>query len=162
MPGISLISEVLPVNAEASVLELRRRAGLSQRELAQLSGVAQPNIAAYESGTRQPSPTMLVRLAAAAKPRPSVLLARHSQEVKTIASRHRARNVRVFGSVARGKDRPGSDIDLLVSFAADATLYHQVALTEELEALLGVHVDVVSAAGLNARHEAILREAREL
>jgi len=150
------------MNTEATVLELRRRAGLSQRELARLSGVAQPNIAAYESGRRQPSPKMLVRLAAAAKPRPSALLARHSQDVKAIAARHRARDVRAFGSVARGEDRPGSDIDLLVSFDADATLYDQVALTEDLEALLGVHVDVVSAAGLSARHDAVRREARSL
>lgn len=150
------------MNARATVLELRRRAGLTQRELAELSGVAQPNIAAYESGTRQPSPKMLVRLAAAAKPRPSALLARHAHEVRGIVARHRARGVRVFGSVARGEDHPGSDIDLLVSFAADATLYDQVALTEELEALLGVHVDVVSAAGLSARHDAVRREAHAL
>jgi uncharacterized protein len=82
--------------------------------------------------------------------------------VKAIAARHHARDVRVFGSVARGEDRPGSDIDLLVSFAADATLYDQVALTEEIEALLGVHVDVVSAAGLSARHDAVRREAQAL
>jgi uncharacterized protein len=115
-----------------------------------------------ESGRRQPSPKMLVRLAEAAKPRPSTLLARHSQEVKAIAARHRASEVRVFGSVARGEDRPGSDIDMLVSFAADATLYDQVALTEELETLLGVHVDVISSAGLSARHDAVRREARAL
>jgi predicted nucleotidyltransferase len=68
--------------------------------------------------------------------------------------------VRVFGSVARGEGRPGSDIDLLVSFAANATLYDQVALTEELEALRGVHVDVVSDSGLSARHDAVRREVR--
>ncbi len=148
--------------SEATVVELRRRAGLSQRELAQLSGVAQPNIAAYETGRRQPSPKMLGRLAAAARARPSVLLSRHARKVKEIAAKHCARDVRVFGSVARGEDGPGSDIDLLVSFGADATLYDQVALTEELEALLGVHVDVVSAAGLGTRHEAVRREARAL
>lgn len=147
---------------KTTVLELRRRAGLSQRELARLSGVAQPNIAAYETGRRQPSPRMLSRLAAAATPRPSSLLARHSRAVREIAARHHAHDVRVFGSVARGEDRPGSDIDLLTTFDADATLYDQVALTEELEALLGVHVDVVSAAGLSARHEAVRREARAL
>lgn len=150
------------MNTQATVLELRRRAGLSQRELAQLSGVAQPNIAAYESGTRQPSPKMLVRLAAAARSRPSALLSRHAREVRAIVSRHRAHDVRVFGSVVRGEDRPGSDIDLLVTFADDATLYDQAALTEDLETLLGVHVDVVSAAGLDERHDAIRHEARAL
>lgn len=150
------------MDASAAVLELRQRAGLSQRELAQLSGVAQPNIAAYETGRRQPSPKMLVRLTAAARPRPSVMLSRHSRAVGAITAKHRARDVRVFGSVARGEDHPGSDIDLLVSFDTGATLYDQVALTEELEALLGVRVDVVSAAGLSARHDAIRREARPL
>jgi predicted nucleotidyltransferase len=59
--------------------------------------------------------------------------------VKEIAAKHCARDVRVCGSVARGEDGPGSDIDLL-----------------------GVHVDVVSAAGLGTRHEAVRREARAL
>ncbi len=146
----------------ATVRELRRRAGLSQRELARLSGVAQPNIAAYESGRRTPSPRMLERLAAAAKPRPSVLLTRHAQDVTAIAKKHHAVDLRVFGSIARGDDRPGSDVDLLVTFAPKASLYDHVALTEELEALLGVHVDVVSAAGLGERHDGIRQEARRL
>ncbi|HRY08971.1 MAG: helix-turn-helix domain-containing protein [Actinobacteria bacterium] len=146
----------------ATVLELRRRAGLSQRELAELSGVAQPNIAAYESGRRRPSPRMLERLEAAAKPRPSMLLTQHARAVTAIARKHNAVDVRVFGSVARGDDRPGSDVDLLVTFATTATLYDQVALTDELEALLGIHVDVVSSAGLGARHDNIGREARPL
>lgn len=145
-----------------SVLELRTRAGLSQRELAGLSGVAQPNIAAYESGARTPSAKMLQRLRAAAKPRPSQQLAKHASRVKAVAAKHRAIDIRVFGSVARGDDHPGSDIDFLVSFAKDATLYDQVALSEDLAELLGVPVDVVSAAGLSARHAAIRDEARAL
>jgi predicted nucleotidyltransferase len=144
------------------VAEIRRAAGLTQRELAELSGVAQPNIAAYENGTRRPSPKMLARLAAAARPRPSVALARHKAEVKAVATRHKALGVKVFWSVARGEDHPGSDLDLLVSFAPDASLFDQSELAQDLEDTLGVKVDVVSAGGLDDRHSTILAEAKPL
>lgn len=148
--------------AAVSVRQIRQKAGLSQRELAALSGVAQPNIAAYESGARTPSEKMLARMIAAAKPRPSLALAVHRDAVKVIAAERRAVDVRVFGSVARGEDAPGSDLDLLVSFSREASLYDQLKLKEDLERLLGVRVDVVSVAGLTARHSRILREAKPL
>ncbi|MDK1473023.1 helix-turn-helix domain-containing protein [Streptomyces sp. 549] len=144
------------------VADIRRAAGLTQREFAELSGVAQPNIAAYENGTRRPSPKMLARLAAAARPRASVALARHKAEVKALAARHKALSVKVFGSVARGEDRPGSDLDLLVSFAPDASLFDQIELAQDLEDALGVKVDVVSAGGLHESHTTIAAEAKPL
>jgi transcriptional regulator with XRE-family HTH domain len=49
------------------IKEARRRAGLSQRELAEITGVSQPNIAAYEAGMRVPSLSMLQRLAGACR-----------------------------------------------------------------------------------------------
>ena len=56
-----------------------------------------------------------------------------------------ARNVRVFGSVARGDDTPDSDVDLLVDFpAAEKGLFPLLALTEEIELLLGRPVDVAA------------------
>lgn len=82
------------------VRALREAAGLSQRELANLSGVAQPNIAACESDRRVPSPKMLDRLQAAARPRPSTVVRQRREEILSIAARHRARDVRVFGSDA--------------------------------------------------------------
>ncbi|MBZ5734437.1 helix-turn-helix domain-containing protein [Nocardioides sp. TRM66260-LWL] len=145
-----------------TVQQLRRRAGLTQRQLAELSGVSQPNIAAYETGRRRPSPRMLARLDEAARPRPSRVLDRHRGDVRRIAALHRALDVQVFGSVARGEDRPGSDLDLLVTFAPDASLFDQAALVESLEDLLGVRVDVVSVAGLRPGHERIRAEARPL
>ncbi len=144
------------------VTEIRRRAGLTQKQLADLSGVAQPNIAAYENGTRRPSAKMLARLAAAAKPRPSVALAAHRTEVKELALRHRALDVRVFGSTARGDDRPGSDLDLLVTFGPDASLFDQVGLAQDIEDLLGIRVDVVSEGGLGRDHDEIRAQARAL
>jgi predicted nucleotidyltransferase len=65
-----------------------------------------------------------------------------------VAARHGARNVRVFGSVARGDDRPGSDIDLLVEMASDRSLLDLVALEQELETLLRRPVDVVTEGSL--------------
>ena len=145
-----------------NVAEIRRRAGLTQNQLADLSGVAQPNIAAYENGTRRPSAKMLARLAAAAKPRPSLVLAKHRATIERIARQHKALDVKVFGSAARGDDLPGSDIDLLVRFAADASLFDQVGLAQDLEDALGVGVDVVSEGGLRLGHDHIRREARAL
>ncbi len=141
------------------VKHLRESAGLSQRDLADLAGVAQSNIAAYESGARRPSAKMVARLRRAAKPRPSLVLAEHRAGVLRIARRHGASRVRVFGSVARGEDRPGSDIDLLVRFSPTASAFDQVELAEELEGLLGVRVDVISDRGLRTSHEEIRSSA---
>lgn len=145
-----------------SVAQIRQRAGLTQQQLADLSGVAQPNIAAYERGTRRPSAKMLARLEAVAKPRPSVVLAQHKADIEELASKHKALEIKVFGSVARGDDHPGSDVDLLVTFAPDASLFDQAELAQDIEDILGVHVDVVSEGGLRAGHDEIKSQARPL
>lgn len=72
-------------------------------------------------------------------------LVRHRDEVLAIARAHRAGNVRVFGSVVRGDDRQGSDIDLLVDLDPGADLFDLAALDIELQTLLGNPVDVVPA-----------------
>lgn len=77
-------------------------------------------------------------------------------------ARHHGRRVRLFGSAARGEDRPGSDIDLLVDFDAESSLFDLIRLTRELEKRLGVHVDVVSTGGLKDRDTRILAEAVDL
>ena len=130
---------------------MRLRAGLSQRQLADLTGIAQPNISAYESGRLTPSPATLARIAKGTGVRPSTLLAQMRDDIIAVAGRHHASNVRVFGSVATGSDTPSSDLDLLVHFSDEASLYDQVGLTRELEELLGVSVDVISdgAAGVH-------------
>lgn len=56
-----------------------------------------------------------------------------------------ATDPRLFGSVARGDDDPGSDLDLLVTFPPDADIVTLLALEEELAELLTVRVDVVSS-----------------
>jgi predicted nucleotidyltransferase len=72
-------------------------------------------------------------------------------EVLAVAERHRARNVRVFGSVARGDDGPTSDVDLLVDLDDGVTLIGLTALQRELSKLLGMTVDVVPAEMLKPR-----------
>lgn len=144
----------------SEVRDVRRAAGLTQAELAARSGVAQPNIAAYERGQRTPSPAMVARIRAAADPRPSVVLAAHRSEILALARQHKARQVRVFGSVARGDDVSGSDLDLLVRFEPGADVFDLADLTAALEDLTGLHVDVVSEGGLRAGADAIIAEAR--
>jgi predicted nucleotidyltransferase len=66
-----------------------------------------------------------------------------------IAARHGARNVRVFGSVARGDAGPDSDVDFLVEMDADRSLLDHIGLVQDLEDYLGRKVDVVSDRALH-------------
>ncbi|QGF24122.1 helix-turn-helix domain-containing protein [Raineyella fluvialis] len=135
------------------VRELREAAGLSQAELAERSGVAQPNIAAYEAGRRRASAAMLERLRKAARPLPHDALAVHRDELVALAHSYGLSNIRVFGSAARGTDRPGSDLDILVSRAPGTGLMTLAAFAERASDLLGVEVDVVTDGGLRVDHE---------
>lgn len=81
-------------------------------------------------------------------------------EILRVASRHKARNVRVFGSVAHGEAGLGSDVDFLVEFEPRSTLLDHAALVRELRDLMGSEVDVVSDEGLRPRmRDRVLREA---
>jgi predicted nucleotidyltransferase len=82
--------------------------------------------------------------------------------IRACAARHHGRRVRLFGSAARGDERVGSDVDFLVDFDADSSLFDLLRLTRELEDLLGVPVDVVSTGGLKERDARILAEAIDL
>ncbi|MGV8126556.1 MAG: nucleotidyltransferase family protein [Methanothrix sp.] len=88
------------------------------------------------------------------------LLKSRREEILSIAARHGARNVRVFGSVARGEDDDKSDIDLLVEFESGRSLLDHAGLWLELQDLLGCKVDVVSERGIKPRiRERVLRES---
>jgi len=84
------------------------------------------------------------------------------EQVMAIAARNHASRVRLFGSAVRGDDRPGSDIDLLVDFDQDSSLFDLMRMARELQALFGRAVDVVSAGGLKGRDRAILAESVDL
>ena len=82
------------------------------------------------------------------------------QQILALAEKYGARNVRVFGSVARGDARPDSDIDFLVELEPGRSLFDLGGLLYELQSLLGVEVDVVTEKGLRARiRERVLQEA---
>jgi uncharacterized protein len=80
--------------------------------------------------------------------RPSDALCVHREAVRRVVEAHRASNPRVFGSVARGDDAEGSDIDILVDPTPDTTLFDIGAIRYELQRLLGVPVDVVTPRAL--------------
>jgi hypothetical protein len=93
--------------------------------------------------------------------RPSLVLELKRSAVLEAASRFRTANPRVFGSALHGTDQDGSDLDLLVDALPGATLFDLGGLQDELESLLGVHVDLLTPADLPAKFRAkVLAEAQ--
>ena len=91
------------------------------------------------------------------------ILEAKKEDILQIAARHGARNVRVFGSVARGEARPDSDVDFLVDMEPGRTLLDLGGLLMELRDLLGLEVDVVTEHGLKPRiRDRVLKEAELL
>ena len=91
------------------------------------------------------------------------LLTLHRERLLAAAHRHRASGLRVFGSVARGEDRPDSDVDFLVNFEPGASLLDLIGLQQEIEAVLGRRVDIVTADGVSPfLRDRILKEAMPL
>ncbi len=83
--------------------------------------------------------------------------------MRAAVARRRAANPRVFGSVLKGRDLDGSDLDLLVDALPGATLFDLGALQIELEALLGVRVDLVTPGDLpQALRRKVLADASPL
>lgn len=72
-------------------------------------------------------------------------------EILAVARQHGAANIRVFGSVARGDETEGSDVDLVVDFEPGRSLFDHGALIMDLQDLLGCRVDVLSSRGLKDR-----------
>jgi predicted nucleotidyltransferase len=72
------------------------------------------------------------------------LLRQQRSEILKLASQHGARNVRIFGSAARGQADADSDIDFLVELEPDRTLFDLGALLMDLQDLLGRRIDVVT------------------
>ena len=88
------------------------------------------------------------------------LLKERREEILRIAAKHGARNVRVFGSVARGEADERSDVDFLVEFDPGRSLFDHAGLLVDLRELLGCEVDVVTQKGLRERVRArVLQEA---
>lgn len=152
--------------AGALLRRARVKAGLSQAELAARAGVTQSVVSAYESGHRQPSvPTLAAlidaagydlvlglrrqpgRLAALTGPLGRRVRARR-RELLAAAAAHGVTNLRVFGSVARGEDQLGSDVDILADLPPGMSLFGLGRVLDELEEITGSRVDLVPAADL--------------
>lgn len=95
------------------------------------------------------------------KPAPTLdELRKHRAQIIALAYSHGARNVRVFGSIARGQATPESDLDLVVDFDIGRSLLDHGALIMDLEEALGCRVDVVSSRGMRERfRERVLADA---
>lgn len=95
--------------------------------------------------------------------RPSIALSKHRDRLLGIVAERGAANVRVFGSAARGIDRDGSDLDLLVDVPPGTSLLQIVGLQIDLEEALGVKVDLCTERELHpALRARILGEARQV
>jgi predicted nucleotidyltransferase len=80
--------------------------------------------------------------------RPSVAIEQNLDEVRAILARYPVKNARLFGSVSRGDDVEGSDVDILVDPTDTTTLMDLAGLKLELQDLLGVGVDIATPAAL--------------
>ena len=85
------------------------------------------------------------------------------EEILRLAASHGARNIRIFGSVARGEADESSDVDFLVDMEPGRTLLDMGGLLMDLQASLGRQVDIISARGLTPSiRDQVLREAVSL
>jgi uncharacterized protein len=121
-------------------------AGLTQRQISEAIGRSQPEVSRL---LRFHGSTILGR----------ALEAKRKAVIRAAADAG-AKNVRVFGSVSRGDDTAGSDIDLLVDLSPDIGLITLGRLETTLAEMLGAPVDVVPASGLRSHlREQVLAEA---
>ena len=146
-------------DAATLVRRAREDAGLSQRALATLAGIKQPNLAMIESGARVPSAELLARILRAARMRPSIPLELFAERILELAPRYGIRDIRVFGSAARGSDTANSDVDLLVSAEASVDFLTLAAFRQEVSELIGFPVDAIIDDESDPTVQAIRREA---
>ncbi len=121
------------VRLEVAIVEAHE-AGATQVAIAEAAGVSQPYVSqalAKRVGRFIPRTPLGERLAM------------HRGEVEAVLARFGASNPAVFGSVARGDDGDGSDVDLLVDLPDDVGLFGLGELESALAELLGADVDVV-------------------
>lgn len=138
--------------------DARRARGESKADLARGAGLSEPAVRRLFSGAN-PNPTVKTLDAIAehlglaltferseASEAPTLeALRRRADEIGEIVAAHGGRNVRVFGSVARGDAGRGSDVDLLVDLDRGVGLFGLSAMEIALEQLLGCPVDVVTS-----------------
>ena len=148
-------------HAASTLRQARLRSGLTQTALAARANISQSVVSAYESSARDPSFETLRKLVAATgfelhmslAPLAPTTIRRQAVDQNAARLRRKlgalgARNIRLFGSVARGDDGPDSDVDLLVDVAPRVGLFALGRMRAEAERILGAAVDVVPANSL--------------
>lgn len=161
-----------------ALIVARQAAGLTQADLAARVGTTQSAIARLEGGAVTPTVDTLCRLADVLgirfaispdsglvalppeRPAPTLQeLRAHRKEILRIGALHGARNLRVFGSVARGQAGPESDVDFLVEMESGRTVLDLSGLILDLQEALGRTVHVVEAEEPSPIAQRIHREA---
>lgn len=148
-------------SAAAAIRQARKRAHMTQAQLAARAGVAQSVVSAYESSSREPGMTMLGKLvnaagfdlvvslmASTAKSPRRISVDQHRAQLTRALRAHGGRNIRLFGSVARGDDGPESDIDLLVDVGPSVGLFALGRMRADAERILSSAVDIVPSNSL--------------
>lgn len=88
------------------------------------------------------------------------LLNEKRDDIRRIAAKHGAHNVRIFGSVVRGEAGPDSDVDFLIDVGPTTSSWFPAGLILDLEEILGCRVEVVTERALNPHiRDYVLREA---
>ena len=92
--------------------------------------------------------------------KPSTVFEIKRDVIRAVVARHNASNARVFGSVVHGNDNEASDLDILIDPTPKTSLMDVAKIQVELEALLGVKVDVVTPNALPEKfRHVVLAEA---
>ena len=159
------------VDAALLVRSARKRARMSARDLAAVSGVSPSTVTRIERGQINPTVAMLERLLDATgealvvssrerTERPTLDAVRaHRDVIKEIVASFGAGNVRVFGSVVRGESDDDSDLDLLIDVPAGTGLITVQRIADALDAVLPWRVDVVTSGAARDRMAHVLSEA---
>ncbi|MDA8211847.1 MAG: nucleotidyltransferase family protein [Clostridia bacterium] len=91
------------------------------------------------------------------------LLKEKRHDIMNIASSNGVTKISLFGSVARGEETVNSDIDFLVEFEENRSLFDLIRLKQELESLLQRPIDVVTENGVHPMmRDGILSQVVEL
>lgn len=154
---MALVAEYLDARRDEDIARLRRvlalramvAAGMSQRQIAVALGISQPAVSQQLKFAPELDDVDPAELLEAATP-----------ILKALAADRGYRRFAVFGSVARGADQPGSDIDLIIEAPAGTSSFGFLQFKQLIEQVLGREIDLVDYGGLKPKlDDDIRREA---
>lgn len=142
---MSLLAEYRAARRQEDVAHLRRAlalramidTGLRQRDVAASLGISQPAVSQQLRG----APDL-------GKVQPRELLEAAGPVLRALAEERGYRRLAVFGSIARGEDTEGSDIDLIVEAPEGTSSFDFLGFRQLLEKVLGREIDLIEYGGL--------------